>query len=150
MFSQAAVNASLNASSALLLATGYLFIRRRQIRSHKLCMLLALGTSLTFLVSYVVYHLRVGSVHFQGHGWIRSAYFAILLTHTVLAAAVVPLAGITVCRAWHGQFDRHRRIARWTLPIWFYVSITGVVIYFLLYQMYATAQAPPVFHLGGR
>ena len=143
MFSQAGLNASLNATSALLLASGYVFIRRRQVRFHKLCMLLALGPSLAFLVSYVIYHLRVGSVHFEGHGWVRSAYFAILLSHTVLAAAVVPLAVITLHRAWHGRFDRHRRIARWTLPVWFYVSITGVVIYVLLYQMYAPAQSAP-------
>jgi len=143
MFSQAGLNASLNATSALLLASGYVFIRRRQVRFHKLCMLLALGPSLAFLVSYVIYHLRVGSVHFEGHGWVRSAYFAILLSHTVLAAAVVPLAVITLHRAWHGRFERHRRIARWTLPVWFYVSITGVVIYVLLYQMYAPAQSAP-------
>jgi putative membrane protein len=137
MFSQAGLNASLNAASALLLSTGYVFIRRRRVRSHKVCMILALCTSVAFLVSYVIYHVRVGSVHFQGHGWIRPVYFSILISHTLLAAAIVPLAGVTVFRAWHEQFDRHRRIARWTLPLWLYVSVTGVVIYVLLYQIYA-------------
>jgi uncharacterized membrane protein YozB (DUF420 family) len=141
MFSQAELNASLNAASAVLLATGYAFIRQRKVLWHKACMLTAVGTSAAFLVSYVLYHARVGAVRFQGHGWIRPVYFSILLTHTILAIAIVPLAGVTLYRAWHAQFDRHRRVARWTLPAWLYVSVTGVAIYFLVYRIYA--MAPP-------
>lgn len=139
ILSHAAFNASLNATSAVLLATGYVFIRRRRVLAHKVCMVLAVVVSLTFLVSYVVYHLRVGSVPFLGQGWIRPVYFAILGSHTVLAAVIVPLAAITLTRALREQFDRHRRIARWTLPLWFYVSVTGVVIYVLLYRIYGPA-----------
>jgi uncharacterized membrane protein YozB (DUF420 family) len=100
--------------------------------------------STVFLVSYLVYHYQVGSVRFQGHGWIRPVYFSILLSHTILAAAIVPLALITLSRALREQFDRHRRIARWTLPIWLYVSFTGVVIYFFLYHAYAPQPNPPM------
>lgn len=139
ILSHAAFNASLNATSAMLLAIGYLFIRRGRILAHKVCMVLAAGVSVVFLVSYVLYHLQVGSVRFTGQGWIRPVYFAILGSHTVLAAVIVPLAAITLTRALRGQFDRHRSIARWTLPLWFYVSVTGVVIYFLLYQVYGPA-----------
>lgn len=136
ILSHAAFNASLNATSAVLLATGYVLIRRRRILAHKVCMLLAAGVSLAFLGSYVLYHLQVGSVPFAGQGWIRPVYFAILGSHTVLAATIVPLAAVTLTRALRGQFDRHRSIARWTLPLWFYVSVTGVVIYVLLYEVY--------------
>lgn len=139
ILSHAELNASLNATSAILLATGYLCIRQRRILAHKMCMVLAVVVSLAFLVSYVLYHLRVGSVRFSGQGWIRPVYFAILGSHTVLAAVIVPLAAITLTRALRKQFDRHRRIARWTLPLWFYVSVTGVVIYVLLYQVYGPA-----------
>jgi putative membrane protein len=104
-------------------------------------MILAFCSSAIFLISYVIYHARVGSVHFQGQGWIRPVYFSLLGTHTVLAAAIVPLALITLTRALREQFDRHRRIARWTLPIWLYVSVTGVVIYFMLYHLYAAPSA---------
>lgn len=100
-------------------------------------MIAAFATSTAFLISYVIYHVRVGSVPFQGHGWIRPVYFFILITHVVLAAAIVPLALVTLSRALREQFDRHRRIARWTYPIWLYVSVTGVVIYVLLYHLYA-------------
>jgi uncharacterized membrane protein YozB (DUF420 family) len=130
-----AVNASLNALSTILLATGWMLIRRRQIARHRLCMLSALGASVLFLTSYVVYHAKVGSVPFPGQGTVRYVYFAILITHVILAAAIVPLALVTLSRALARRFDRHRRIARWTLPIWLYVSVTGVVIYLMLYQM---------------
>jgi putative membrane protein len=126
----------MNGLSAVFLACGYVMIRQRRIAAHRACMLSALACSIIFLVSYIVYHLRVGVFHFAGQGWIRPVYFTLLGTHTVLAAAIVPLALITLSRALSGRFDRHRRIARWTLPIWFYVSVTGVVIYFLLYHIY--------------
>src|SRR2546426_729560 len=137
MFNQAALNASLNGLSAVFLSSGYILIRQRRIAAHKVCMISAFSVSAAFLVSYVVYHLRVGAVHFQGQGWIRPVYFALLLTHTILAVVIVPLAIITLRRAWKGQFERHRGIARWTLPLWFYVFVTGVIIYVLLYQLYA-------------
>jgi uncharacterized membrane protein YozB (DUF420 family) len=142
-FSHAAFNASLNAVSGILLATGYICIRRRRILAHKVCMVSAVTVSLAFLVSYIVYHVQVGSVRFSGQGWIRPVYFAILGSHTVLAAAIVPLAVITLTRALREQFDRHRKIARWTLPVWFYVSVTGVVIYLLLYEIYGPARIGP-------
>jgi len=104
-------------------------------------MLLACACSTAFLVSYVLYHLRVGSVPFQGQGWIRPVYFTLLGTHTVLAVTIVPLAMITLARALRGNFERHRRIARWTLPAWLYVSATGVIVYFLLYHLYAALGA---------
>ena len=133
MFSHAALNASLNATSACFLGLGFFFIRRKNIFAHKLCMLAATCASLTFLVSYVVYHFRVGSVHFAGHGWTRPAYFSLLLSHTTLAVVNVPLVAITLTRALRGQFARHKRIARRTLPIWSYVCVTGVLVYFMLY-----------------
>ena len=141
MLSHAALNASLNAISALLLSAGYVMIRRRRVLAHKSCMGLAFLSSTAFLVSYVTYHARVGSVGFHGQGWIRPIYFTLLASHTILAAAIVPLAVITLSRALREQFDRHKRIARWTLPLWLYVSITGVVIYFLLYHVYAAPHA---------
>ena len=123
--------------AAILLLSGYSFIRRKKVTAHRVCMVAAFLTSTAFLVSYLLYHARVGSVPFQGQGWIRPVYFFILFTHIVLAAAIVPLALVTLSRALREQFDRHKRIARWTLPIWLYVSFTGVVIYFLLYHVYA-------------
>ena len=131
-----AVNAALNATSACLLAIGYLCIRRKEITAHKVCMLSALGTSTLFLISYLTYHYHVGSIRFAGRGGIRILYFAILISHTILAAAIPPLALITVYRALRGRFDRHVRIARWTLPIWLYVSVTGVIVYVMLYHLY--------------
>ena len=128
------LNATLNATSALLLAAGWFFIRRRNVTAHKRCMLAAFAVSSLFLVSYVYYHLQVGSVPFTGTGWVRPLYFTILITHVILAAAIVPLAIVTIRRAFHEQFDAHRRIARWTLPIWLYVSVTGVVVYLMLYR----------------
>ena len=129
------LNATLNATSAVLLALGYRFIRRRRIAAHRACMLAAFGVSIVFLVSYLVYHVQVGSVRFPWTGWVRGLYLTILATHTVLAALVPPLAIITLYRALGGQFERHRRIARWTFPIWFYVSVTGVVVYWMLYVL---------------
>ena len=136
-----ALNATLNASSAAFLTLGYFFIRRRRIQAHKTCMLLAFACSTVFLVSYVIYHLQVGSVRFQGQGWIRPVYFALLTSHTILAVTVVPLALVTLARSLRGDFQRHRAIARWTLPVWLYVSATGVIVYFLLYHLYAAPAA---------
>lgn len=132
-----ALNAALNATSALLLGAGFVFIRRKNVRAHKACMLGAFAVSALFLVCYVVYHAQAGSTPFPGTGWIRPAYFALLLTHVVLAALILPLAIVTLRRALRGDYERHRRIARRTLPLWLYVSVTGVVIYLLLYQVYA-------------
>lgn len=129
------LNAALNSLSAILLIGGYLFIRSRNIKAHKTCMLAAFASSILFLISYLVYHYQVGSVPFQGQGGIRLVYFTILLTHTILAITVVPLALVTLFRAFKERFDRHRRIARWTFPIWLYVSVTGVVVYWMLYQI---------------
>lgn len=130
-----AVNASLNSLSALLLMTGYVLIRRRRLTAHRNVMIAALVTSTIFLISYLVYHAQVGSVRFPGTGVARTVYLTILLTHTVLAAAVPFLAGITAWRAYRKQWARHVRIARWALPIWLYVSVTGVVVYWMLYRM---------------
>jgi uncharacterized membrane protein YozB (DUF420 family) len=130
-----AVNATLNSLSAIWLACGYFFIRQKKISAHRFCMIAALITSALFLTSYLIYHYHAGSKPFGGQGAIRTVYFTILLSHTVLAAAIVPLALITLFRALKQRFDKHKRIARWTLPIWFYVSVTGVIIYWMLYQM---------------
>lgn len=131
-----AVNAVLNGTAAVLLAVGYALIRRGKIDLHKRCMLAALGTSALFLVSYVVYHLNVGSRPFAGQGIVRYLYFGILITHVALAAVILPLALTTAARGLAARYDRHVRIARWTLPLWLYVSVTGVVIYVMLYQLY--------------
>lgn len=130
-----ALNASLNAASGVLLITGYLLIRNRRIAAHKACMLGAFALSTLFLISYVVYHAQVGSVPFTRSGWIRPLYFAILIPHVILAAAVPPLAIVTIARAWRGRFEAHRRLARITLPIWLYVSVTGVIVYWMLYRL---------------
>ncbi|HWK09571.1 MAG TPA: DUF420 domain-containing protein [Vicinamibacterales bacterium] len=130
-----AVNASLNATCAVLLVIGYVLIRRGRWRQHRGVMIAAFCTSVLFLVSYLTYHAHAGSKHFPGAGTARVVYFTILLTHTVLAAAIVPLALITLSRGLSARYDRHRVIARWTLPIWLYVSVTGVVVYWMLYQM---------------
>ena len=131
------LNAVLNASSAVFLTVGYFMIRGRRIAAHKTCMLAACACSTIFLASYVIYHLQAGLVRFQGQGWIRSFYLALLGSHTVLAVTIVPLAIITLARSLKGDFQRHRRIARWTLPLWLYVSVTGVIVYFFLYDSYA-------------
>ena len=129
-----AVNATLNATAAVLLVTGYTLIRCKRIQAHKRVMLTAFAVSVAFLVCYLVYHAQVGSVRYPKTGAIRAVYFSILITHTILAAAVPVLAIITLRRALRGDFVRHRRIARWTLPIWLYVSVTGVVVYLMLYR----------------
>ena len=131
-----ALNAILNGTAAIFLITGYILIRRGKQQPHKRCMLAALVTSVLFLVSYVIYHLNVGSRPFPGQGPIRVVYFAILITHVLLAVTILPLALITTARGLRAQYDRHVRIARWTLPLWIYVSVSGVVIYLMLYQMY--------------
>jgi uncharacterized membrane protein YozB (DUF420 family) len=131
-----AVNATLNGIAAILLITGYVLIRRRRIAQHRAVMLTAFCTSVLFLISYLLYHAHAGSKHFPGEGPIRLVYFAVLLSHTVLAATVPFLAIITLSRGLSARYDRHRAIARWTLPIWLYVSITGVVVYFMLYRLY--------------
>jgi uncharacterized membrane protein YozB (DUF420 family) len=129
------LNAALNATATVLLLTGYWFIRRGQRDRHRACMIAALAMSLGFLTSYVIYHLNVGSVPFEGRGAIRLVYFFVLITHVILAIAIVPLAFMTVSRALSARFDRHKRIARLTLPLWLYVSVTGVVIYVMLYRL---------------
>jgi uncharacterized membrane protein YozB (DUF420 family) len=141
VFSQAALNASLNATSAVLLTSGFIMIRRRRIQAHRACMLSAFFVSTAFLISYVTYHIRVGNVLFQGQGWIRPVYFTLLISHITLAIVILPLALITLSRALREQFDRHRRIARWTLPLWLYVSVTGVIVYVMLYHLYAPPRA---------
>ena len=131
-----ALNAILNATAAVCLVAGYILIKRGRRDLHKKCMLAALAASTAFLTSYVIYHAHVGSRPFPGHGTIRVAYFAILITHVVLAATVLPLALTTAARGLRADYPRHVRIARWTFPIWLYVSVTGVVIYLMLYRLY--------------
>lgn len=131
-----ALDATLNAASAVFLLCGYIFIRRRNIPAHKFCMLSALATSAVFLVCYLTYHYFHGVTRFPGRGAVRPFYFALLGSHTVLAAVIVPLVLVTLYRAWHRRFDQHKRIARWTLPLWLYVSVTGVAVYWMLYRLY--------------
>jgi uncharacterized membrane protein YozB (DUF420 family) len=130
------INAFLNGTSAILLFVGHHYIKRNNMRAHKRLMITALITSSLFLACYLYYHAHVGSVRFQGQGWSRPLYFTILISHTILAAAIVPLVIVTLTRALRERFDRHRAIARWTYPIWMYVSITGVVIYLMLYHVF--------------
>lgn len=130
-----ALNATLNASSTVLLITGYVFIRRGDRRKHKACMIAALVVSALFLTSYVIYHAQVGSVPFRRTGWIRTVYFAVLIPHVILAAVIVPPILITVSRGLSAKYDKHRRIARWTLPLWLFVSVTGVIVYLMLYRL---------------
>lgn len=129
------VNATLNATATAFLVAGWRFIRRGDRAAHRACMLAALACSALFLASYLVYHANVGSRPYTGTGLLRSVYFLVLITHVVLAAAIVPLVVVTVARAWRGRFAAHRAIARWTLPLWLYVSVTGVVVYVMLYQL---------------
>ena len=130
------VDATLNAASAVLLTLGFFFIRQRNIRAHKACMLSAFATSTIFLACYLTYHYYHGVTHFLGQGAVRSFYFVLLGSHTVLAAVIVPLVLTTLYRAWRQRFLQHKRIARWTLPLWLYVSVTGVVVYVMLYYLY--------------
>lgn len=130
------LNALLNGTSALLLVTGYLLIRRRRVSAHRACMLAAFVASAVFLASYLTLRYYAGMTRFTGQGWIRPVYFGILVSHTTLAAAIMPLALMTLTRALRARFDRHARIARWTLPLWLYVSVTGVLVYVILYRLY--------------
>ena len=136
MFSHAALNASLNGISAVLLGCGYAAIRSGKAAVHKRFMISAFSVSTVFLVSYLVYHSRVGHIRFQGHGWIRPVYFTLLISHTILAIVIVPMILVTLRRAWMERFDKHKIIARWTFPLWMYVSVTGVIVYVLLYLVY--------------
>jgi uncharacterized membrane protein YozB (DUF420 family) len=130
------VNAALNGTSTVLLICGLIFILRRRVIPHQICMVSALGVSALFLISYLFYHYHAGSTRFLGQGIIRPVYFSILITHIILAAVILPLILLTLRRALRGEFARHRRIARWTYPLWLYVSITGVVVYYMLYHLY--------------
>ena len=131
-----ALNATLNGAASIFLVTGYALIRSGRRDAHRLCMLSALTVSALFLISYVIYHANAGSVRFQGTGAIRAVYFAVLIPHIILAATILPLALITTARGLKGDYGRHVRIARWTLPVWLYVSVTGVIVYVMLYQLY--------------
>lgn len=133
------VDASLNAASAILLTLGYFFIRQRNIRAHKACMLSAFATSSIFLVCYLTYHYFHRTTHFLGQGAVRGFYFVLLGSHTVLAALIVPLVLTTLYRAWRKRFAQHKRIARWTLPLWLYVSVTGVLVYVMLYHLFPSS-----------
>jgi putative membrane protein len=133
------LNAALNATTLVLVSAGFYFVRRKNIAAHRACMLSALGVAVLFLTSYVIYHYNAGSTRFTGTGLIRRVYFFILITHLVLAAAVLPLAVVTARRGLKGRIDAHKKIARWTLPIWIYVSVTGLLVYAFLYHAY-----PPV------
>lgn len=130
------LDAALNATSAVLLTLGFIFIRRKNIPAHKTCMLSAFGTSSLFLVCYLWYHAHHGVTHFAAQGLVRGFYFALLGSHSVLAAVIVPLVLMTLYRALRNRFQQHRQIARWTLPLWLYVSVTGVVVYWMLYRLY--------------
>jgi len=132
------INATLNGTSAILLLIGHSLIKRGRMAAHRAVMLTAVATSALFLSSYLYYHYHVGSVHFRGPGWSRPVYFSILISHTILAAVIVPLIIITLICALRERFDRHAAIARWTYPLWIYVSVTGVIVYFMLYHWFAT------------
>jgi len=131
-----ALNASLNALAFVFLVAGYILIRSGRRDAHKRCMLLALTTSALFLISYVIYHANAGSVPFRGVGAIRGVYFVVLIPHVILAATILPLALLTAARGLRGDYGRHVRVARWTLPLWLYVSVTGVIVYLMLYHLY--------------
>jgi uncharacterized membrane protein YozB (DUF420 family) len=130
----ATVNAVLNGTAAVLIGSGFYFIKKKNIRAHKACMVAAVVVSSVFLTSYLVYHYNVGSVRFTKQGWIRDVYFPLLLTHTVLAAVTLPMVLRTLFLAVKGRFPKHVRIARWTFPVWMYVSVTGVIVYLMLYH----------------
>ncbi|HSS19454.1 MAG TPA: DUF420 domain-containing protein [Pyrinomonadaceae bacterium] len=132
------VNALLNSTSAILLLAGLRFIRHGRIQAHKICQVSAVGTSTLFLISYLTYHYYHGTTRFPGQGLVRPLYFIILTSHTILAVVIVPLILITLYRASRGDFIKHRRIARWTLPLWLYVSVTGVIVYLMLYHFFPT------------
>ena len=131
------LNAMLNATAAILLLVGRRFIKKQEREKHRICMLAAFGVSVLFLISYLLYHYQHGSQAFQGTGWVRPVYFALLLSHTVLAAGLAPLVILTLRRALRKEYERHQKLARWTYPIWLYVSVTGVIIYLMLYHLFA-------------
>lgn len=137
-----AVNASLNGASGVFLIAGYSFIRRGRMRPHQIAMLCAFTCSTVFLACYLYFHFHAGIIRFGGQGWIRPVYFILLISHTILAVVIVPMVLITLSRALREKFDRHRAIARWTFPLWLYVSVTGVIIYWLLYIAYTPIGAP--------
>ena len=132
------LNAILNATSGILIVAGFLLIRRKQVRAHRACMIGAVTSSSLFLISYLVYHVGFGRgvTRFTGTGWIRTFYFSVLISHTILAATIVPFIVVTLRRALKDQFSRHRAVARWTFPMWLYVSVTGVIVYFMLYHWF--------------
>jgi uncharacterized membrane protein YozB (DUF420 family) len=130
------LNAILNATSGILLLTGYVFIRRKNIKAHRACMVAALITSTLFLTCYLIYHYTAGETKFIGPDWARTLYFWILFPHIILAVVMLPFIFVTVIRAFRGQFDRHKKVARWTFPVWLYVSVTGVIVYFMLYHWF--------------
>jgi putative membrane protein len=132
----ATVNATLNAIAAVFLAAGFYFIRQRRVEAHRVCMLTAFGVSVVFLICYLAYHYEVGDVRFTGQGAVRPVYFSILISHIILAAVTVPLAIFTLSRALRARFAAHRQIARWAWPVWIYVSITGVIVYLMVYHIY--------------
>jgi len=150
-YSLAPLNSILNAIAAVLLMAGYVCIRTRRVRAHRACMVSAFAVSTAFFISYLTYHYHVGDVRFQGYGIVRPIYFTILITHITLALTIVPLVLITLSRALRGNFQRHRRIARWTWPIWMYVSVTGVIVYLMCYRMYPPGYriAPPTAMSAG-
>ena len=139
-----ALNATLNGICAIFLVSGFVAIRNRRIALHRACMLAAVTASALFLASYLYYHYQVGSVRFQGQGWSRPFYFSILISHTVLAAAIVPLVLVTLTRALRKRYLKHKKIARWTLPIWLYVSVTGILVYLLLYHIFPSRPELPI------
>jgi putative membrane protein len=153
-YSLAPLNSALNATAAVLLMAGYYSIRRKWVRLHRALMLSAVGVSFSFFISYSIYHYHVGNVRFEGHGLVRGLYLTILASHVILAIVIVPLIAITLWRALNGAFPRHRRIARWTWPLWIYVSITGVIVYLMCYQLYppgysrALVSQGPISHLN--
>lgn len=142
-YALAPLNAALNSTAAILLVAGFYFIRRGRVHAHRACMIAAVAVSAAFLASYSIYHYQVGDVRFTGQGWVRPLYFSILVPHVMLAGVIVPLALITLYFAMRRRFHSHRRIARWTWPIWMFVSVTGVVVYLMLYQLY-TPNLPPL------
>jgi putative membrane protein len=137
-----AVNASLNATATVLLVLGYLCIRNKKVQLHRACMVAAFLCSTVFLCFYVYFHLHAGVIRFSGQGWVRAVYFAILIPHTILAIAIVPLILITLSRGLRERYASHRKIARWTLPLWLYVSVTGVIVYWMLYIAFAPIYPP--------
>lgn len=131
-----ALNASLNGTSAVFLLTGRVLIAKKRMLAHRFCMIAAVAASSLFLACYVFFHYKVGNILFLGQGWSRPVYFSILISHVILAIVIVPLAVITLTRGLNGRYAQHRTIARWTWPLWMYVSVTGVVVYFMLYQWF--------------